>query len=171
MSFFKAELNRPYEILILYEDKYDINWIYYHKEKMKKVKCWSHIHTECHFCQKSKAEFLSITPIYVRENQESQMLFLSKKELDALMELLKELVEKNIIDKDLKDIKNHFFSLTKTYGWFKISYLRKHNYKKLNLKIDFNIKEFINKNYVSYDAYWFIESDYILKKLKLSYWV
>lgn len=169
MSFFKAEFNKSYEILVLYEDKYDINWFYYHKDGWKKVKCWCHIHTDCHLCNKSKAQFLSIAPIYIRENQESQMLFLNKKELDSLVNLIQDLVSKWIINKDLTDIKNHFFSLRKTYDWFKFEYLRKHNYKKLNLNLDFNVKEYIKRNYLSYDAYWFIERDYILKKLQLNY--
>lgn len=170
--YFKLEPNKEYEILILLEDKYDINWTYYHKDETsnKKIKCWSHIHTDCYFCEKyhKNPSFISLLPVYIRERQETSLIFLNKFELDKLLALFQNLVSSGTINKDLKDMKEHFFSIKKTYRTTEFKYLRKHSYKKMNIKQDINIREYINRNYMSYDSYWLWERFFAIKKAKMN---
>ena len=127
-------------------------------------------YTDCFFCEKgNKPLFLSLLPLYIRDNQETNILYLKLEEYNKLLALFQFLVTQNTLKSNLSDIKECIFSLKKNQrGIIEFAFKRKHSYKKMNLDKPFDIKEYLKKNYPPIDSYGKQEGDFVLRKIKYS---
>ncbi len=142
------------QVIILFEDSYDLKWFFYHKYLWSKVKCWKEIWDVCYMCVKwLQSIFLSIIKVYDREEQKVKMIFLNQKSLINLQKEFQRIINERILDYKLKDTKNHIFEINKVWWDYKFTYIRKHNYKKFNIDDSINLNDYLKRNFVSYDCY------------------